>query len=96
MVAPGSVAEKVGTVPEIALLKASSNTMLTVEVAVPLATTGPVPEMVEVDAAAPAMNVTVPPALETGVNRESVFTSALIDFNVHVELPEASDEEQIP
>ncbi len=71
--------------------------MVTVEVAVPSATTGDVPEMVEFAATAdPAVKVTVPPALTTGVAIESVFTSAVLDFSVQVEVPVASVAEQDP
>ena len=51
--------------------------------------------MVELAATAiPTVKVTVPPAFTTGVAMERVFTSALVDFNVQVETPEALEEEQ--
>src|SRR5439155_17157619 len=53
--------------------------------------------MVELPAAAaPAWNVTVPPATETGVAIDSVFTSAFVDDKVHVETPEALVAEHAP
>lgn len=86
---------KVGVVPLTGLLKASKRVMVTVEVAVSLAITGPVPVMVEVTAAmTPAMNVTVPSAFMTGVAIESVFVSAFVDVNVHVATPLAFVTEQ--
>ena len=48
---PESVAEKVGVTPPTPLLEASLRVMVTVEVATPLAITGPLPVMVEVAAA---------------------------------------------
>lgn len=89
-----SVAPKVGTTPETALLDASFSVMVTVEVAEPSATTGEVPVIVELAATAvPAVNVTVPPAFTTGVAIESVFTSAMVEVIVQVETPEALDAE---
>ena len=90
-----SVAPKVGVEPETGLLFISFKVIVTVEVAVPSATTGDVPVIVEVAATGvPAVNVTVPPALTNGVAIESVLTSALVDFIVQVEDPEASETEQ--
>ena len=81
MVVPVSVAPKVGVEPETGLLFTSFNVIVTVEVAVPSATTGDVPVIVEVAAIGdPAMNVTVPPALTTGVAIERVLISAFRDF----------------
>lgn len=95
--APVSVAEKVGTWPETGLLYTSFSVMVTVEEEDPLATTGPLPVMVEVEATTdPAVKLTVPPDLETGVAMESVFVSAAVDFKVQVEIPEALEEEQVP
>ncbi len=68
-----------------------------VDVALPSATTGPVPVMVEVaTAGAPAVKVTVPSALTIGVVMERVFTSALVEVNVQIESPAASVAEQAP
>jgi hypothetical protein len=64
-----------------------------VELATPSAVTGVVPEIVVVvDDAEPAMKLVVPPAFATGVTIERVFSSALVDFKVQVETPEASVE----
>ena len=92
---PVLVAVNVGVNPATGLLEASFKRIVTVEVAVPSAMTGDVPEMLEFAATAdPAVKVTVPPALTTGVAIESVFTSAELDFRVHVEDPATSDTEQ--
>ena len=61
------VAENVGTTPTPALLFASLRVIVTVEAATPSARTGPVPVMVEVVSAAPAM--TSWSVFETTVNR---------------------------
>jgi hypothetical protein len=42
------------------------------------------------------VNVTVPPVAATGVTIDSVFISALVDFNVQVETPDAFVDEQAP
>jgi len=77
------------------LLLASKSVTVTVEVATPLATTGPEPVIVEVaTAAAPAVNVTVPSALIIGVAIESVLISAFVEVNVHVDSPLAFEAEQ--
>jgi hypothetical protein len=69
--------------------------MVTVEVAVPLATIDVIPVMVEFAAtAAPDVKVTVPSALITGVAIERVFTSAVREARVQVETPEAFETEQ--
>jgi hypothetical protein len=92
-----SVAENVGTVPTIGLLEASCKVIVTVDVAVPSATTGPVPVMVELAAdATPAVNVTVPSDFTTGVTIERVFTSALVALSVQVEIPIAEVAEHAP
>jgi hypothetical protein len=94
---PVSVAENVGTVPITGLLEASLRVTVTVDVAVPSATTGPVPVMLEFAAtAAPAVKTTVPSAFATGVAIERVFVSAVDDFNVQVETPDESVEEHTP
>ncbi len=85
---PVFVAVKFGVMPETALLFASNIVIVTVEVATPSASTGPVPLIVELVATAvPAIKVTVPSALETGVVIDSVFTSALRDLSEQVETP---------
>ena len=69
--------------------------MVTVEVAVPLATTGLVPVMVELSAtAAPEVKTIDPSALETGVAIERTFDSAVNELRVQVEIPEALVTEQ--
>lgn len=87
-----SVAPKVGTIPETKLLFTSLNVMVTVEVATVLATTGPVPVIVELAATAgPAIKVTVPSDFITGVAMERVLISAFRELKVHVETPEVSE-----
>jgi hypothetical protein len=67
------------------------------EVATPLARTGDVPEIVDVTAeTAPAVKVTEPSDFATGVTIASVFTSAFVELNVQVEIPEAFVAEQVP
>ena len=74
---PVSVAEKVGVVPEIGLLFASSIVMVTVEVAEPSATMELVPVIVEVATAGEsATKVTAPSALIIGEAMDKVLTSA--------------------
>ena len=91
------VAENVGVVPTTGLLDPSFKVIVTVEVATPSATTGPIPVMVELATLAGAeVKVTVEPVLIKGVTIESVFTSALVDFNVQVEIPKASLRPQAP
>ena len=75
----------------------SFKVIVTVEVAEPSATTGEVPEMLELAATGvPAEKVTVLPVLITGVAIESVLTSALDEVIVQVEAPVASEAEQVP
>jgi hypothetical protein len=93
---PVFVAVKVGTVPETGLLVASLRVMVTVDVAVLSATTGPVPVIVEFAAtAAPAVNTIVPPVFKTGFVIRRVFVSAVADEKVQTDTPLASDIEQI-
>jgi hypothetical protein len=88
-VVPVSVAEKVGVVPTTGLFAISLRVTVTVEVAVPFAMTGPDPVIVEFAATAePAVKITEPPDLTTGVAIERVFVSAILDTNVQVEIPE--------
>jgi hypothetical protein len=87
----------VGVCPATALLVISLRVTVTVEVATPSATTGVVPVIVEFTAtAAPAVNTTVPSALETGVNIDNVLVSAIAELRVHVAIPEAFVTEQDP
>jgi hypothetical protein len=96
-VLPVPVAENVGVSPAIGLLNWSKIVMVTVEVAAPSATTGPVPVMVEVaTAGAPAVKVTVPSAFTTGVAIDNVLISALVETRVHVATPLASVALQLP
>ena len=68
-----------------------------VEVSESLATTGPVPVMVELSATAtPAVKITVPSLFETGVAMDKVLVSALVDAKVQVEIPEAFETEHDP
>jgi len=91
------VAENVGTVPGMVLLFTSLRVMVTVEVARPLATTGPVPVMLELAAtAAPGVKTTVPSALLTGVTMLKVLDSAFVDVKVQVDTPEEFVLEQVP
>ena len=85
---PASVTLNVGTTLGTALLFASLKVIVTVEVEVPFAVTGPDAVMDELPAAAvPPLKTTVPPATTTGVAMAMVFTSAFVDFRVQVEIP---------
>ena len=89
------LAPKVGVRPSTGLLLASFNVTVTVDVATPSATIGPVPVMVEFAATGvPAVNVTVPSAFTTGVAIARVFTSALVELSVQVASPVAFVTEQ--
>lgn len=97
LVVPVSVAENVGVCPETGLLEISFSVMVTVEVATPSAMTGVVPVIDELAATAAAeVNTTVPPIFETGVKRERVFVSAVVELRVQVEIPERFVTEQSP
>ena len=79
------------------LLLASLKVIVTVEVAVPFATTGLVPVIVELTATAePAVKTTVPSALTTGVAMDNVFVSAVVEDKVQVDAPEALVTEHAP
>lgn len=94
---PVFVAEKVGVIAVTALLFASLKVIITVEVAIPSATTGPVPVINELAATAePAEKITVPSTFTTGVTILRVFVSAFVDLRVQVEIPEAFELEQDP
>jgi len=68
-----------------------------VDVDTPSATTGPEPVIVERSGcSAPGKKVTVPPDIAIGVLIARVFVSAVDDFNVHVDFPDESEEEQAP
>ena len=71
--------------------------MVTVEASLPSATTGLDPVILEFAATGvPAVKVTLPPALMTGVAIESVLTSALVEVSVHVETPDVLETVQVP
>ena len=92
-----SVAKNVGVCPETGLLEISLRVIVIVDVATPSASTGVVPLIEEFAAEAAAeVNTTVPSALETGVKRERVFVSAVVELKVHVEAPERFVTEQMP
>ena len=75
----------------------SSSVIVTVEVATALATMELVPLMRELAAtAAPGVKVTVPSDFTTGEAMARVFISALVEASVQVEIPEASETEQLP
>jgi hypothetical protein len=91
------VALKVGTRPETGELLTSFRVIETVDVATPLATTGPVPVMVEFAATTETgVKITVPSDFENGETRERVFVSAVPDLRVQVEIPETPVMEQAP
>lgn len=83
-------AVKVGVWPGTGLLLASRKVTVTVEVALPFATTGPVPVMFEFTATGvPAVKVTDPSVLATGVTIARVFTPEAVELKVHVDTPVA-------
>ena len=91
------VAEKVGTVPTRGLELVSRKVMVTVEVALPLAVTGPVPVMLEFAASAvPAWKVTAPPVKVIGEVTCRVLASALVEESVQVETPDELVAAQVP
>jgi len=91
------LALNVGVTLLTGLLKASCNVIVTSEVAIPSATTGLVPVMVDVaTATAPATKVTEPSALMTGVSMVRIFVSALVEVNVQVAIPLELVTEQLP
>ena len=73
--------------PEIGLECASSSVIVTLEVVAPSATMEVVPVIVEVFAAEPGVNETVPPDKLIGEVMERVLLSATVDESVHVETP---------
>lgn len=76
-------------------MKASRSVIVTVDVAVPSATTGEDPVTVEFAAAAgPAMKATVPSALLIGEVIARVLVSAFVEVRVQVETPEELVAEQ--
>jgi hypothetical protein len=91
------VAANVGVRPSTGLLFASFNVTVTVDVAMPSATTGLVPVMVEFAATGmPAVKVTMPSVFATGVRIASVLLSAFVELRVQLATPLASVVEQAP
>lgn len=91
------VAEKVGVTPETGAFEASFSVIVTVEVAMPLATTGLVPVIDEfASTTVTGEKITVPSLFEKGETSESVFVSAVFDFRVQVEIPLTPLKEQKP
>lgn len=75
----------------------SRRVIVTVEVDVPSAETGPVPVIVELAATgAPPVKTTVPSDLNTGEVIERVFVCALREARVQVETPLVFVAEQAP
>ena len=96
MFEPLSVALKVGVVPATGFEVASRSLMVMVELETPSLGTGPDPVIVEVAIEAlPALKTTVPPGVLIGEVMLKVLVSALLDFKVHVETPEAFPREQV-
>ena len=85
------VAVNVGVIPEIKLLLESLKVMVTVEEALPSATTGPVPVIVVVELeAVPAVKATVEVVVAeapAGVTIARVFVSDRVEAKVQVEIP---------
>ena len=91
------VALKVGVWPETGLLLESLKVIVTVEVAVPFATIGLVPVIVELTATAdPAVKTTLPSAFTTGVATDNILVSAVVEAKVQVDTPDAFEAEQAP
>lgn len=92
-----SVAVKFGMTPLTPTLAPSRKVIVMVEVATPSATTGPEPLMLEFAATTdPGPKITVPPLTATGIKRERVFVSAVVEPKLQVDVPVASLEEQAP
>ena len=91
------MAEKVGVWPTTGLFEASLRIIVTVDDALPSASTGPVPVMLEFAAEAVAdVKTTVPPDLIIGESIERVFVSAVEEVIVQVDAPVASVAEHNP
>ncbi len=95
MLLPLPVAVKVGVVPLTGFALASVKVIEIVDVAIPSAGIGPVPEITPL-AALPGVNTTLVPALFIGVKMDKSFVSACVDFKVQVERPLALVAEQAP
>ena len=71
--------------------------MLMVDEDTPLAITELVPVMTEKAAnTGPGAKVTVPPTIEFGVTIDKIFVSAVVDFRLQLDTPEALVEMQGP
>lgn len=71
--------------------------MVTSELSIPSAKTGPVPEILLLAATGiPPTKIAVPPDIATGVNNSRLFISALVDFNEQIETPRELEELQAP
>jgi hypothetical protein len=92
-----SVAANVGTkLPTGALLESFKVTVM-VDVEVPFAVTGVVPEILELLALTVLVtNATVPPILFTGDVMVKILVSPTVDFNVQFEIPEILVAEHAP
>ncbi len=85
------VALKIGITPLIGFEKASLREIVMNDTETPSALTGLVPTISDFVASAdPGMKFTFPPALVNGEDIVNVFVSAFVDFNVHVDEPDAS------
>lgn len=91
------VAPKVGVCPGTGLFAESFNVIVTVDVADPLAMTGPEPVMVEfAGSAVGAVKTTMPSDFVIGVAIERVFDSAVKELKLQVEIPRAEVDVQTP
>ena len=81
------VTKKVGVIPTTGTDDVSINVIVIVDVALLLATTGPVPTMLECAETGGGIKLTLPPLRVVGVTRDSVFNSTVSDFNVQVDTP---------
>jgi hypothetical protein len=91
------VAAKVGTIFPTGALLESFNVTVIVDVEVPFAVTGVVPEILELPALTLLVtNATVPPILFTGDVIVKIFVSPTVDFNWQVEIPEILVTEHAP
>ena len=85
------MAENVGVIPGIKLLKKSLRVIVTFEELVPLATVGPVAVMVVFVASGnPGMNFTEIIEERVGFKTLRDLNSALVDLSVQVEFPSTS------
>lgn len=92
---PVLVASKPGVIPGTTLSKASFRVTLIAIEATPSAMVGPLLTIVDFVLTEPGKKVTVVVDEIFGRTTWSVLISALVDFNVQVEIPAASDDEQL-